>query len=329
MTDRRDGGAANSGASRAGAPRGDRPAAALSVRGLVKRFGEHTAVDGLDLELAQGAVLALLGPNGAGKTTTVEICEGFQTPDAGSVRVLGLDPRRDNDQLRQRVGVMLQGGGAYPGARAEEMLHLCAAYSADPIDPDWLLDALGLRDAARTPFRRLSGGQQQRLSLACAIVGRPELVFLDEPTAGLDAHARLVVWDIIDRLRGDGVTVLLTTHMMDEAEQLADHVVIIDHGRVVADGSPADLASRGADNEVRFTAPRGLDLVALEHSLPEGYHCSESAPGTYLVLGPVTPQILATVTSWCARIDVLITDLRVETRNLEDVFLELTGRDVR
>ncbi|RPA66208.1 ABC transporter ATP-binding protein [Gordonia oryzae] len=304
-------------------------APALQVCGLVKRFGDRTAVDGLDLELPAGSILALLGPNGAGKTTTVEICEGFLSPDAGTVTVLGLDPRHDNDQLRRRVGVMLQGGGAYPGARAEEMLRLCASYCADPIDPDWLLDALGLRDAARTPFRRLSGGQQQRLSLACAIVGRPELVFLDEPTAGLDAHARLVVWEIIDRLRGDGVSVLLTTHLMDEAEHLADHVVIIDSGRVVAAGTPADLTSRGAENELRFSAPRGLDLALLMLALPEGYVCSETAPGSYLVVGSMTPQVLATVTAWCAKINVLATDLRVETRSLEDVFLDLTGRALR
>lgn len=310
-----------------GTSRDDAPA--LRISGLVKRFGDRTAVDGLDLELPQGSILALLGPNGAGKTTTVEICEGFQTPDAGSVSVLGLDPRRDNDALRRRVGVMLQGGGAYPGARAEEMLRLCASYSANPIDPDWLLDALGLRDAARTSFRRLSGGQQQRLSLACAIVGRPEMVFLDEPTAGLDAHARLVVWEIIDRLRGDGVSVLLTTHLMDEAEQLADQVVIIDSGRVVAAGTPADLTSTGAENELRFTAPRGLDLRLLTLALPEGYLCSETTPGSYLVVGQMTPQVLATVTAWCAKINVLATDLRVETRSLEDVFLDLTGRALR
>ena len=303
--------------------------AALSVRGLVKRFGDRTAVDGLDLEIAPGTVLALLGPNGAGKTTTVEICEGFTAPDAGSVRVLGLDPRHDNDELRRRIGVMLQGGGAYPGARAEEMLRLCASYSADPIDPDWLLDALGLTSVGKTSFRRLSGGQQQRLSLACAIVGRPELVFLDEPTAGLDAQARLVVWEIIDRLRGDGVSVLLTTHLMDEAEELADDVVIMDRGQVVAAGTPAELTSRGAENELRFTAPRGLDLSLLKLALPEDYQCSESTPGSYLVVGQVTPQVLATVTSWCAKINVLATDLRVETRSLEDVFLDLTGRALR
>ncbi len=213
-------------------------APALQIRGLVKRYGDLTAVDGLDLDLERGQVLALLGPNGAGKTTTVEICEGFGVPDSGEVRVLGLDPVADNERLRTRIGVMLQGGGAYPGARAGEMLRLCAAYSANPIDPDWLLRTLGLVDAARTSYRRLSGGQQQRLALACAIVGRPELVFLDEPTAGLDAAARILVWELIDRLRADGVSVLLTTHLMDEAEQLADDLIIIDKGRVVAHGRP-------------------------------------------------------------------------------------------
>ena len=160
-------------------------------------------------------------------------------------------------------------------------------------------------------------------------MGRPELVFLDEPTAGLDAQARLVVWEIIDRLRGDGVSVLLTTHLMDEAEELADHVVIIDHGSVVADGTPAELTSRGAENELRFTAPRGLDMTMLELALPEDYRCTEPVPGNYLVSGDVTPQVLATVTAWCAKINVLATHLRVETRSLEDVFLDLTGRELR
>ena len=186
-------------------------------------------------------VLALLGPNGAGKTTTVEMCEGFVRPDAGTIEVLGLDPITDNARLRARIGVMLQGGGGYPAARAGEMLNLVAAYAADPLDPQWLLDTLGLTDAARTTYRRLSGGQQQRLALACALVGRPELVFLDEPTAGMDAHARLLVWELIDALRRDGVTVVLTTHQLKEAEELADRLVIIDHGVTVAAGTPAEL----------------------------------------------------------------------------------------
>ncbi|MDV7197664.1 ABC transporter ATP-binding protein [Rhodococcus kroppenstedtii] len=302
---------------------------AVCVSGVVKRFGSTTAVDGLDFTLGRGRVLALLGPNGAGKTTTVEMCEGFLAPDEGSVSVLGLDPTRASDEVRSRIGVMLQGGGAYPGSRAGEMLDLVAAYSADPLDPAWLMSRLGLAEQVRTPYRRLSGGQQQRLSLACALVGRPELVFLDEPTAGLDAQARLLVWDLIRALRRDGVSVLLTTHLMDEAETLADDLVIIDHGRVVASGTPAELTRRGAEGQLRFTAPPGLDLTLLQTVLPEGFDPKETAPGSYLVEGTIDPQVIATVTSWCARINVLATDLRVEQRSLEDVFLDLTGRELR
>jgi ABC-2 type transport system ATP-binding protein len=302
---------------------------AVRLSGVVKRFGEVTAVDGLDLVLEPAQVLALLGPNGAGKTTTVEMCEGFIAPDAGEIRVLGLDPVADSAALRPRVGIMLQGGGAYPGARAGEMLRLIASYSQNPLDPDWLLRTLGLADAARTPYRRLSGGQQQRLSLACALVGRPELVFLDEPTAGLDAHAKLLVWELIDALRRDGVSVLLTTHMMDEAEQLADELMIIDHGRLIDSGTPAEVTCRDAQGQLRFTAPPYLDRTLLIAALPEGYRAIEVAPGTYLVEGEITPQVLSTVTAWCARLNVLATDLRVERRSLEDVFLELTGRELR
>ncbi|MBY6705385.1 ABC transporter ATP-binding protein [Rhodococcus sp. BP-241] len=301
----------------------------MSLRGVVKHFGDVAAVDGLDIELQRGRVLALLGPNGAGKTTTVEMCEGFHTPDSGEVRVLGLDPIVDSDRLKPRIGVMLQGGGAYPGSRAGEMLDLVAAYSADPLDPKWLLGQLGLTDAVRTPYRRLSGGQQQRLSLACALVGRPELVFLDEPTAGLDAQARLLVWDLVEALRRDGVSILLTTHLMDEAEHLADDLVIIDHGQVVASGTPTELTRRGAEGQLRFSAPSGLDLSLLQMVLPEGFDPVESSPGSYLLEGTIDPQVLATVTSWCARLNVLATDLRVEQRSLEDVFLDLTGRELR
>lgn len=286
-------------------------------------------MDGLDLDVQPAQVLALLGPNGAGKTTTVEMCEGFTPPDAGTVRVLGLDPIADTAQLRPRIGVMLQGGGAYPGARAGEMLRLIASYSARPHDPDWLLRTLGLTEVVRTSYRRLSGGQQQRLALACALVNRPELVFLDEPTAGMDAQARLLVWDLIDCLRRDGVTVLLTTHLMDEAEQLADQVLIIDHGKAVAKGSPTELTTEGAEQQLRFSAPSRLDVDLLRAALPEGYHTAEPQPGRYLVEGQISPQVLATVTSWCARMDVLATDLRVAQRSLEDVFLELTGRELR
>jgi ABC-2 type transport system ATP-binding protein len=304
-------------------------APAVSLAGVVKSYGAVRAVDRLDLELTRGRVLSLLGPNGAGKTTTVEMCEGFVRPDSGTVRVLGLDPIADAAALRPRIGVMLQGGGAYPGARAGEMLELVASYSADPLDPDWLLGTLGLTEARRTPYRRLSGGQQQRLALACALVGRPELVFLDEPTAGLDAQARHLVWELVHSLRRDGVAVMLTTHMMDEAEQLADELVIIDHGSIVAAGTPAEITTRGAEGQLWFTAPPRLDLTLLAAALPEGFAPRETTPGSYLIVGEIDPQVLATVTAWCARIGVLATDLRVDQRRLEDVFLELTGREMR
>jgi ABC-2 type transport system ATP-binding protein len=305
------------------------PPAAVEVCGLVRSFGSVRAVDGLDLRLPVATVLALLGPNGAGKTTTVEVCEGFLRPDAGVVRVLGLDPIADGAALRPRIGVMPQGGGAYPGVRADEMLNLVAACAARPLDVGWLLDVLGLAGVARVPFKRLSGGQQQRLALACALVGRPEVVFLDEPTSGMDPQARRLVWEIIESLRADGVSVLLTTHLMEEAEALADHVVIIDHGRVMAQGSPAELTTAGAHRELRFRARPGLDLAALSSALPDGCQASEPRPGSYLVSGEIDPQVMATVTAWCAQRGVFAEDLRVSRRSLEDVFLELTGRELR
>jgi len=305
-------------------------APAVEITGLVKSYGSTPAVDGLDLRMERGSVLALLGPNGAGKTTTVEICEGFRRPDAGSVRVLGLDPVRESAALRPRIGIMPQGGGAYPGVRADEMLRLVASCAASPLDPAWLLDILGLAGARRTPFKRLSGGQQQRLSLACALIGRPELVFLDEPTAGMDPQARRLVWDLLSALRADGVSVLLTTHLMEEAEALADTVVIIDHGKVVVSGAPHTLTvDESGTAGLRFKARTRLDTKLLTAALPEGYLVREATPGTYLVEGAVDPQVVSTVTAWCAQQGVLPQELQVGRRTLEEVFLELTGRELR
>lgn len=304
-------------------------APAVRLEGATKSYDGVTAVAGLDLTVQRSQVLALLGPNGAGKTTTVEMCEGFVRPDSGSVRVLGLDPIAGSTELRSRIGVMLQGGGAYPGSKAGEMLELVAAYSADPLDVDWLLRCLGLDDARRTPYRRLSGGQQQRLSLACALVGRPELVFLDEPTAGLDAQARLLVWELIDALRRDGVSVLLTTHLMDEAEELADELVIIDHGSIVASGTPAQVTSHGAEGQLRLTARPGLDVAALAATLPHGFRASELSAGTYVVKGAIDPAIVTAVATWCSYHNALVGEIRVDQRSLQDVFLELTGKELR
>ncbi|MFN2538920.1 MAG: ABC transporter ATP-binding protein [Mycobacteriales bacterium] len=295
----------------------------LEVTDLGKRYGGRTAVDGLSLSVPAGTVVALLGPNGAGKTTTVEVCEGFRTPDAGSVRVLGGTPA----QARARVGVMPQGGGGYPGLQARELLTLFSRFYAQPHDPAELLSLLGLDEVARTPYRRLSGGQQQRLSLAMAVVGRPELVYLDEPTAGLDPQARRATWDLVEKLRADGVTVLLTTHLMDEAEHLADEVYVIDHGRLVSHGTVPELTA-SSQAFVRFTGPSGLDVEDLLLSLGPDAVGKESPAGTYLVEGPEGPQLLAGVTAWCATRGVLPEGLQTR-RTLEDVFLDLTGRELR
>ena len=233
------------------------------VEGLEKRYGATTALAGLSLTAQPAQVTAVLGPNGAGKTTTVEICAGLRRPDAGNVHVLGLDPTRDGDRLRAQVGVMPQTGGSgaagiYPAVRPREALRLFANLYAEPLDPEALLERLDLTGAANTPWRRLSGGQQQRLSLALAIIGRPSLVFLDEPTAGLDVHGKHATWSLIDDLRAAGVTVVLTTHAMDDAERLADHIVIVDRGRAVASGTPQEL-TRGSrsleDVFVSLTTP--------------------------------------------------------------------------
>ena len=304
--------------------------AALEVRDLVKSYGAQRAVDGLSLTVERGELLALLGPNGAGKTTTIEICEGFRTPDAGQIRVMGFDPIREGAALKPLVGVMLQDGvGGYPSARAGELLELFASYARHPHDPARLLDMVGLEAARGTQVRRLSGGQKQRLSLALALVGRPAMVFLDEPTAGMDPQARRGTWDLIRQLRGDGVSVVLTTHFLDEAEQLADQIAVMASGRLVAVGTPAELTRSGAEGQIRFRAPHGLRLTSLVDALPVGTHALEEAPGRYVVTGEVNPQLLAALTAWCASIDVLAEEVTVERRSLEDVFFELTDGELR
>ena len=301
---------------------------AVEVVDLVKHYGSRPAVDGLSLSVGTASVTAVLGPNGAGKTTTIETCEGYRRPDAGTVRVLGLDPRSDARALRPRVGVMLQSGGIYPGVKAMEMLRHVARLHAHPLDVDRLAERLGLAEVAATTYRRRSGGQQQRLSLALAVVGRPELVFLDEPTAGLDPQARHATWDLVEELRESGVTVVLTTHFMEEAERLADHVVVVDRGRVVAEGSPRQLTDSGTAL-VRFAAPPGLRLGDLSRRLPAGVVAAEPRPGSYEVSGEIGPQVLADVTAWCADLGVMPEGLALVRRSLEDVFIELTGRELR
>ena len=295
---------------------------AIDIRGLVKRYGDVVAVDGLDLQVERGQTLALLGPNGAGKTSTVEVCEGYRRPDGGSVRILGLDPVTDAEALRPRVGVMLQEGGVYPMAYPREVMHLYARYYADPLDPDRLLDHVGLAEVTRTRCRDLSGGQEQRLALALALVGRPDVVFLDEPTAGLDPAARRTTWEHVRHLQSEGATIVLTTHLLDEAEQLADRVAIIDRGRLVAEGTPDEL-TRGTHETLTFTADPDLDMTGLAVRL--GVAVDEAGPGHYRVEAPGDPATVAAVATWLADQDIAIGELNAGKASLEDVFLRLTA----
>lgn len=310
-------------------PHPDGPEPVLQVDGLVRTYGRVRAVDGVTFAVGRAELVTVLGPNGAGKTSTLDACTGFARPDGGTVRVLGLDPWRQASRLRPRIGVMLQAGGSHAAARTGEMLRTIAGCFARPHDPDVLLDVLGLQAVARTPVRRLSGGQVQRLSLAMALIGRPELLFLDEPTAGLDPQARHLVWDLLRAARADGVTILLTTHLMDEAELLSDRVVIVDHGRVVAQGAPGELTGGAEHRQLRFAAAPGLDLELLRMALPDGFAVRETGRGRYLVEGEILPATVATVTSFCAQVGVLPGELQVNQRSLDDVYLELTGREIR
>ena len=302
------------------------PAYAIEVAALEKRYGTTSAVDGVTFSIAVGEVFGLLGPNGAGKTTTVEILEGYRRADAGEVRVLGVDPWRDGASLRPRIGVMLQEGGLYPGVKPLEALQLFASYYDDPDDPERLLQLVGLDDSRGTLVRRMSGGQQQRLSLALALVGKPSLVFLDEPTAGMDPHARATTWAMIRELRDRGVTVVLTTHAMDEAEHLCDRVGIIDHGRLVACDSPTELTTRAASDETTFSTVGGLPVgdLAARLGLATGA-VRELRAGDYLIETAATPELVAGLTAWLCEQGALVSELRAGRRSLEDVFLRLTG----
>ncbi|WP_413450292.1 ABC transporter ATP-binding protein [Georgenia phoenicis] len=307
---------------------------ALLVDGLRKRYGDRDVVSGLSLRAARGELTAVLGPNGAGKTTTIECCEGLRRPDGGRVEVLGLDRSRpEHDaELRRRVGVMLQEGGLPMAPRAGAVLRHVAALHDRPDAAGPLLERLGLSAVARTRVRHLSGGQRQRLALACAIVGEPELVFLDEPTAGLDPQARLAVWDLVRELREAGTSMVLTTHLMSEVEELADHVVVVDRGAAVAAGRPAEL--RG-DPHVRITPPPGVspdalaaDLGPVLASRPGLDACAEA--GNVVVSGAgLDASVLAIVARALADTGHGAAEVALTRPTLEDAFLSLTGRDLR
>jgi ABC-2 type transport system ATP-binding protein len=305
----------------------DAPAPVVVCDGLVIRYGDLVAVDALSFRAGAGEVVALLGPNGAGKTSTVECLEGYRQPSAGSVTVLGLDPRRNHTALVPRIGVMLQRGGVYPMLGPVQVLHLFANYYDDAEDPDALVDLVGLGEVQRTPWRRLSGGEQQRLSLALALIGKPEVVFLDEPTAGVDPEGRVVVREIIAGLRRRGICVLLTTHELAEAERLADRVVIIDHGRKLAEDTPAGLAAGTADGSIRFTTDPGLDTAALALAIGTGTVIDEESPGAYRLRPPTgidSPAVIAVLATWLADRRLALGDLRTG-HSLEEAYLAITG----
>ncbi|SIN23255.1 ABC transporter ATP-binding protein [Micromonospora cremea] len=294
----------------------------IEVTSLHKRYGDLTAVDDVSFTVSAGEIFGVLGPNGAGKTTTVECVAGLRVPDGGGVSVLGLDPRRDATRLRQQVGVQLQESQLPDRLRVAEALELYASFYRDPADPARLIDELGLGDKRKTPYKKLSGGQKQRLSIALALVGNPKIAILDELTTGLDPQARRETWGLIERVRDTGVTIVLVTHFMEEAERLCDRVAVIDRGRVVALDSPAGLVSRVVpEQRVRFrpSAPLADDLLT---GLPEVSGVTRTG-GNMLVTG--TGELLHAVTSVLARHQIIAADLRLEQSTLDDAFVELTG----
>jgi ABC-2 type transport system ATP-binding protein len=298
----------------------------VEVRDLVKTYAGRPVVDGVSFSVEPGEVFALLGPNGAGKTTTVEILEGYRKPDSGQVRVLGLDPIHQGPQLKPSIGLMLQQGGLFPQITPIEALRLFAAFYPDAEDPGAILELLSLSNVAKTRFRQLSGGEKQRLSLGLALIGKPRLAFLDEPTAAMDPQARRDTWSIIRSLSSRGTTVLLTTHFMEEAEQLADRVAILSQGTLVAINTPAGLRQAVA-REIRFNTQPAVSetSVAAALNLPNTAVEREN-DGTVVLHVEPTPARIAELTAWLASQNTLLTELRAGSRSLEQAFLALTSR---
>jgi ABC-2 type transport system ATP-binding protein len=295
----------------------------IEVSNLHKRYGDVVAVDDVSFTVEQGEIFGILGPNGAGKTTTVESIVGLRTPDRGSIKVLGLEPRRDRAELRERVGVQLQESRLPDKLRVAEALDLYGSYYRRPADRERLLEVLGLASKRNTAYRNLSGGQKQRLSIALALVGSPTVAILDELTTGLDPQARRDTWDLIEQVRDTGVTIVLVTHFMDEAERLCDRLALIDGGRIAALDTPAGLVAQAAQEQrVRFRPSVPIDEQLLAE-LPEVTSVQHS--GRQLVVSG-NGNLLNAVTSVLARNQIVAHDLRVEQASLDDAFVRLTGR---
>jgi ABC-2 type transport system ATP-binding protein len=297
--------------------------AVIEVDGLVKRYGAQAAVDGVSFAVEQGEIFGILGPNGAGKTTAVECVEGLRRPDAGTVRVLGLDPRADGPELRQQIGVQLQEASLPDQIKVWEALELYASFYRDPRDWRELLGEWGLADKRDAKFAKLSGGQKQRLFIALALVGNPRVAFLDELTAGLDPHARRATWELIKKIRAAGVTVVLVSHFMDEVEELCDRVAIFDRGRIVATNTPAGLIDQvDAEHRMRFRPMAEFDpgILAALPGVREIHRSGEHIAVTG------TGDFASAVTGALARHHVLVADLRLEQRSLDEAYVALTGR---
>jgi ABC-2 type transport system ATP-binding protein len=303
---------------------------ALSVRNLVKRYGDVIAVDGLDLEVRSGECFGLLGPNGAGKTTTIEICEGLLAPDSGEVRVLGLDWGRDEMALRHRLGIQLQETQFAEKITVEETVRLFRSFYHAGREVSDVIHLVQLEEKRRARVGTLSGGQKQRLSVACALVGDPDLVFLDEPTTGLDPQSRRQLWDLVDRLRTTGRTIVLTTHYMDEAERLCDRVAIVDLGKVIALGTPRELIrSLGAEQvvECALSSPDGLALDDFRR-LP-GVLAARTDASSWTLQVNAAHETIPALLEMAATHGLTLTELSTHSPTLEDVFVSLTGRHLR
>ena len=306
----------------------------IEARGIVKRYGDVTALGGVDLTVEEGTVLGLLGPNGAGKTTLVRVLTTLLLPDEGTATVAGFDVRTQPQQVRGSVGLAGQFAAVDPLLTGRENIELVGRLYGLPAAEARrravrLLERLSLSDDADRLVRGYSGGMRRRLDLGASLVGEPRILVLDEPTTGLDPQARAAVWDLARELSAAGVSIVLTTHLLEEAERMADHVVIIDHGRVVAAGSVDELVEASGGSQIVLRTEPGLALGSLLDLLPGGCHVAESAPGRYVVDGPVDTGTTQVVDQWCRDRGVVPLELGLRARSLEDVFLDLTGREVR
>ncbi|MGH2447703.1 MAG: ABC transporter ATP-binding protein [Chloroflexota bacterium] len=298
----------------------------IRVSNLVKTYGSLRAVDDLSFSVRSGEIFALLGPNGAGKTTTVEILEGYRDATSGEVRVLGFNPRTQGTAMKEHIGLMLQQTAMYELVKVGEVVRLFASYYQHPRSFDEMIELVGLQSHRNSFYKNLSGGQKQRLSLALALVGNPEVVFLDEPTGSMDPQMRLQTWDIIKDMRNSGVTVLLTTHYMEEAQRLADTVAIMDHGKLLVMGTPEQLTAGSGSEVVTFNAPPRLTDLA---ELPDASSIQEERAGVYSVTTSDALSFSAALARYRDDHDIPIENLRVAGASLEDIFLRLTGEEVR